>query len=56
MFCPECDTIMEEVRTIPAAEPADNLVTDLFECPQCHCLDERQRTVLARRSELSNVA
>jgi hypothetical protein len=44
MFCPECDTIMEEVTTIPGPNPAEEMVLDLFECPRCHCVDERLRT------------
>jgi hypothetical protein len=43
MFCPECDTIMEEINSVPGPNPADDLVIDLFECPRCHCTDERQR-------------
>jgi hypothetical protein len=50
MFCPECDTIMEEVGTI--REPAENEVTDLFECPKCHCIDKRHRTVFVKKFRL----
>jgi hypothetical protein len=43
MFCPECDAIMEDVATIPAPDPAEESVIDLFECPKCHCVEERHR-------------
>jgi uncharacterized C2H2 Zn-finger protein len=56
MFCPECDTIMEEVGTIPGLDPAENEVTDLFECPRCHCVDERQRSEIRKKFELPDVA
>ena len=43
MFCPECNAIMEEIQTIPGPNPAENAVIDIFECPRCHCVDERRR-------------
>jgi hypothetical protein len=45
MFCPECNAIMEEIRTIPGPNPAEDTVIDLFECPRCHCIDEKHRTL-----------
>jgi hypothetical protein len=44
MFCPECDAIMEAIRTIAGLNPAESTVIDLFECPRCHCAGERTRT------------
>jgi hypothetical protein len=45
MFCPECNAIMEEIRSVPAPYPAEDSVIDGFECPRCHCYDERLRTL-----------
>ena len=56
MFCPECDTIMEEVGTIRGSEPAENEVTDFFECPECHCVDKRYRTGNMKTYRLPEVA
>jgi hypothetical protein len=42
---------MEEISTIAGADPAEDSVVDLYECPRCHCVDERHRT----RSPKSNM-
>lgn len=56
MFCPECDAIMNEVGTISASESGKDFVVDLFECPECHCIDDRPRTRVSKKFELPGVA